>query len=124
MRTNSGVKPKMKGNAVFTALLFLLCTLPAFSIDSMSFEHPVPEPVEWVVPEPVEWAVPELVEWVVPEPVEWVVPELVEWAHSLKGQSTDRNTFSRQARDDARLRDRKGQSTDCTTSRLRSELTR
>ncbi len=31
MRTNSGVKPKMKGNAVFTALLFLLCTLPAFS---------------------------------------------------------------------------------------------
>lgn len=31
MRTNSGVKPKMKGNAVFTVLLFLLCTLPAFS---------------------------------------------------------------------------------------------
>jgi hypothetical protein len=31
MRTNSGVKPKMKGNAVFTALLFLLCTLTAFS---------------------------------------------------------------------------------------------
>ena len=63
----------MKGNAVFTALLFLLCTLSAFSIDSMSFEHPVP--VEWVVPEPVEW--------VVPEPVEWVVPELVEWALSI-----------------------------------------
>jgi hypothetical protein len=79
MRTNSGVKPKMKGNAVFTALLFLLCTLSAFSIDSMSFEHPVP--VEWVVPEPVEWVVPEPVEWVVPEPVEWVVPEPVEWVH-------------------------------------------
>jgi hypothetical protein len=63
MRTNSGVKPKMKGNAVFTALLFLLCTLSSFSIDSMSFEHLVPEPVEWVVPEPVEWVVPEPVEW-------------------------------------------------------------
>jgi hypothetical protein len=33
MRTNSGVKPKMKGNAVFTVLLFLLCTLPAQSFD-------------------------------------------------------------------------------------------
>jgi hypothetical protein len=56
MRTNSGVKPKMKGNAVFTALLFLLCTLSAFCTDFMSFEHWVPEPVEWAVPEPVEWA--------------------------------------------------------------------
>lgn len=39
MRTNSGVKPKMKGNAVFTVLLFLLCTLPAFS-NHLTTPHP------------------------------------------------------------------------------------
>jgi hypothetical protein len=61
MRTNSGVKPKMKGNAVFTVLLFLLCTFSAFSnyhTTPLPLYHTTPLPLYHPTPLPLYHTTP------------------------------------------------------------------